>query len=116
MAAPWPKPNEKGEYFHCHSPGPVIDTPFTRISEHWLTQQGGPCGDYELDYSRCAARVGGLRAATECRKFLDDFLECRGKFKTYKRSQIMRAERKKQGRPFLDTPPADAVVTPIGYE
>jgi len=110
-----PVPKDAAEW-HMMGQGPVIDTPFTRVTEHWLTQQGGVCQDYEMDYSRCAARVGGMRAVTECRKFLEDFMECRSKIKTWKRHQIMRAERKKQGRPFLDTPPADAVITPVGYD
>ncbi len=61
---------------------PVVDLPFTRIYEHWWTNQLGPCRDYEMDYIRCQGRVGILRGDTECRKYQQDLQECTVKTKT----------------------------------
>lgn len=94
---------------------PVIETPFTRLTESWMTHQGSACRDYEMDYIRCQARVGRLRAETECRKFIEDFMECRWKVKTAKRYKEIKAERKKQGRPLMEAPPKDSIHIPISY-
>ena len=61
---------------------PIIETPYTRLTEHWFTWQGGPCADAELDFMMCSARVGAKLAETECKKYHDDFIECAYRIKT----------------------------------
>ena len=56
---------------------PLVYTPFTRISATLGENQGNACGDFEMDFYRCAARVGRERAKVECVKEIDDFLECK---------------------------------------
>ena len=55
---------------------PIIFTPLTKITDHWGTAQKGPCAAREIDWARCATRVGEMRARIECKPFLDDFMEC----------------------------------------
>ena len=61
---------------------PIIDTPFSRVGENWYTNQRNSYAPWELDYMRCASSVGEQRAKTECKVYLDDFLECQNKTKT----------------------------------
>ncbi len=61
---------------------PIIDTPWSRIGENWANHQHTTCAAWELDYMRCASSVGEQRARTECKNYLDDFLECRDQTKT----------------------------------
>ena len=55
---------------------PTIQTPWTRMGDHWLSYQGTACEDVELDYMRCAAPVGSFRANTVCKDFIEDMFEC----------------------------------------
>ena len=55
---------------------PLIEGPLTRVCDHMMTNQSGQCRDRELDFFRCASRVGILKAETACAKLLDDFMEC----------------------------------------
>lgn len=61
---------------------PIIDLPFTRLTEHWFTHQYGPCKDFQMDYVRCAGRVGAKHETTKCKEYLDDWMECAFKVKT----------------------------------
>lgn len=61
---------------------PIIDTPLSRIGEQWATSQRTVCAAWEMDFMRCASSVGDKRARTECKRYLDDFLECRDQTKT----------------------------------
>ena len=55
---------------------PVIDTPFSRLTEHWFTFQSSNCKEMELDWARCAARCGIERSRSECSKYFEDLNEC----------------------------------------
>ena len=55
---------------------PVIYTPLTHLTGHWGNCQKSRCNYLELDYVRCASRVGEIRARYQCRKYLEDLHEC----------------------------------------
>jgi len=61
---------------------PLIDTPWSWISDHWHTYQDGPCADDEYYFVKCVGHVGVVRAPTECKKLHDDFIECSQRLKT----------------------------------
>jgi len=90
---------------------PIIETPYSRVSEHWWTFQGGPCADAEMDFALCSARVGVNNAASVCKQYHDDLMECAYRVRTLKRYSIMQEERLRQGRPFLQTPAPDSFRT-----
>jgi NADH dehydrogenase (ubiquinone) Fe-S protein 5 len=90
---------------------PIIDLPFSRLTEHWFTWQNGICADAEMDFALCAGRVGAMRAPVDCKKYHDDFVECAYRIKTLARYKIMQDERKKQGLPYMERPPPDSIRT-----
>lgn len=55
---------------------PVIYTPITRAQLGWFTHQNKKCGEQEMDYYRCASRVGQVRAMVDCVQEYEDFNEC----------------------------------------
>jgi hypothetical protein len=55
---------------------PVFETPITRVVDHFATLQKGPCARHEMDFARCAARVGLEKSRTVCTAFLQDMHEC----------------------------------------
>ena len=55
---------------------PIFDCTFTQATREWMNFQKGYCQAYELDFARCAARVGAVNAVTQCRKYMDDMQEC----------------------------------------
>jgi len=61
---------------------PIIETPWTWVTDHWYTYQGGPCAEDEYWFTKCVGHVGVQRAPTECKKLHDDFVECAFRFKT----------------------------------
>ena len=72
-------PNE-GEY-----PGlkagfglPVFYSPLTNRTDHWVSFQGSHCADQEMDYVRCASRVGlrNVQRGRECLMEFEDLQEC----------------------------------------
>ncbi|CAD5113358.1 unnamed protein product [Dimorphilus gyrociliatus] len=109
-------PNEYDELsgLQAGDRGPFIYTPLTKIVEHWFTYQFGPCADLELDYYRCASRVGEKQVDTKCRKMFEDLRECVFRTKTIERYYAIQNERKKQGLKPMDPPPKDAVYFNIG--
>jgi len=90
---------------------PIIESPYSRISEHWWTFQGAYCADAEMDFALCSARVGIHNTAKVCKQYHDDFMECAYRVKTQQRYQIMQEERQRQGRPYLPTPAPDSIRT-----
>lgn len=60
---------------------PIAYTPLTKLTAPWDGKQGSVCGDFEMDFIRCATRVGSVRAPYDCRKELTDFSECMWKSK-----------------------------------
>ena len=62
---------------------PIIDTPFTRLCEPWFSTQKGGCADFEMDYVRCAARVGHKNVEKSiCMKYMEDWMECAYKLRS----------------------------------
>ena len=55
---------------------PAIYTPITKAQMGWFSNQGKPCGDLEMDFYRCASRVGQRRSMVDCEKEFADFQEC----------------------------------------
>jgi NADH dehydrogenase (ubiquinone) Fe-S protein 5 len=90
---------------------PIIETPYSRITEHWFTWQASPCADAEMDFALCAGRVGAYNTASACKQYHDDFIECAYRIKTQTRYNIMQKEREKQGRPYIQTPAPDSINT-----
>ncbi|ESO13143.1 hypothetical protein HELRODRAFT_159767 [Helobdella robusta] len=90
---------------------PFIETPYTKVSAHWMTWQRSPCADYEYDWSLCASRVGVKEGMKVCKELFEDFNECIFRNKSIGRFHAMQAERKKQGRPYLEKPPMDSIRT-----
>jgi len=90
---------------------PVIRTPYTRLSEPWWHFQNGPCGDAELDFARCSARVGINNVEKVCKEYHDDFIECAYRIKTKNRYKRMQEERQKQGLSYQQPPPPDSIRT-----
>ncbi|XP_046332271.1 uncharacterized protein [Haliotis cracherodii] len=86
---------------------PVFYTPLTKAQLGFFSHQKGPCANFEMDFFRCASRVGQTNSVTVCHKELDDFAECTMKKKEFERYVIMQKERKKQGRPYAPTPAPD---------
>lgn len=80
---------------------PVINTPFTRMCETWGTNQSGVCAAYELDFIRCAERVGARRMDNECRKLYYDFQECRFKQKSVRQIYNIEKLQKLKAAVFL---------------
>ena len=68
----------KREGFNCL---PFIETPLTRTVDHNFTLQKGPCARYEMDFARCADRIGLERSLTDCKKYMQDMHECAHKLK-----------------------------------
>eukprot|EP00914_Ancora_sagittata_P018260 GHVO01036109.1.p1 GENE.GHVO01036109.1~~GHVO01036109.1.p1 ORF type:complete len:120 (+),score=12.81 GHVO01036109.1:101-460(+) len=87
---------------------PVFDTPFSRLTEHWFSFQASSCRDMELDWARCASRVGVQRARTECKEYHEDLMECATRNKHRLRWQEIQKERKKQGD-YKPEPPKDSI-------
>ncbi|CAH1775403.1 unnamed protein product [Owenia fusiformis] len=87
---------------------PIFDTPFTRITEHWLSHQHSECAFLEKDFNRCAATIGVQRAQKECMREYQDFYECATKMKQQERHWIMQAVRKEKGLPYKPAPPPDS--------
>ncbi|XP_005097752.1 NADH dehydrogenase [ubiquinone] iron-sulfur protein 5 [Aplysia californica] len=81
---------------------PIIYTPFTKLQAGWGTRQGSTCGEFEMDFVRCASRVGMNKAKFECLKEIEDFHECLWRSKQTQRTDIMEAERKRQKRPYIE--------------
>ncbi|XP_076462366.1 NADH dehydrogenase [ubiquinone] iron-sulfur protein 5-like [Babylonia areolata] len=88
---------------------PAMYTPFTKAQASWFSNQGKRCGDLEMDYYRCASRVGLNRSHFDCYKEYNDYLECMFRTKQFARYCAMQDERKKQNRPFPPTPHPDGV-------
>ncbi len=63
---------------------PIMEGPFTRISDHMWTYQSSLCRDWEMDYMRCAGRVGLQQSEKKCSKLLDDWEEC-----LFRRKQVI---------------------------
>jgi len=61
---------------------PIIETPWSWVTDHWYTYQGGACADDEYWFTKCVGRVGVVRAPTECKQLHDDFMECAFRWKT----------------------------------
>ena len=56
---------------------PLIRTPFTKwTASIFPDHQGKSCGDYEMDFYRCASRYGSARAEVECYREIADYMEC----------------------------------------
>ena len=55
---------------------PLVDSHLARYTSHWISWQRGDCADAEMDFALCSGRVGVLKAATVCKKYHDDFIEC----------------------------------------
>ncbi|KAL5022032.1 hypothetical protein ScPMuIL_001187 [Solemya velum] len=91
---------------------PALYTPLTKTSLHWMTNQHSRCADFEMDYYRCASRVGLSRAIEkDCVKEYEDFLECGLERKQGIRYVAMQDQRKKSGRPPLAPPEKDSYHT-----
>jgi len=90
---------------------PIMDGPFSRMTEHWLTWQAGVCADAEMDFVLCAGRVGQKNVERVCKQYHDDFMECAYRTKTQARYKAMQEERKKQGLPFAEPPAPDSINT-----
>ena len=90
---------------------PIIQTPYSRMTEHWFTWQNGPCADAEMDFALCAGRVGVHNVEKACKQYHDDFVECAYRIKTLQRYKAMQAERQRQGKPFAEKPIPDSIVT-----
>ncbi|KAK2156602.1 hypothetical protein LSH36_209g05057 [Paralvinella palmiformis] len=90
---------------------PIFDCTFTQVTREWMNFQKGYCSAYELDFARCASRVGAVNAMRDCRKYMEDMQECAYHRKSLERYKIMQAERKKQGKSYMPPPPKDSVVT-----
>jgi len=61
---------------------PIVDTPWSWMSDHWWTHQDGPCADDEYYFVKCVGHVGVARAPVECKKLHDDFVECAYRLRT----------------------------------
>jgi len=61
---------------------PIIETPWSWVSDHWWTFQSGKCAQDEYYFLKCVGHVGVARAPTECKQLHDDFVECVFRFKT----------------------------------
>ncbi|XP_064606627.1 NADH dehydrogenase [ubiquinone] iron-sulfur protein 5-like [Liolophura sinensis] len=90
------------------STGPVIHSPLTKVTDHWITHQWTACGEMEMDYYRCASRVGAARAVVDCKLEKEDYKECVTKKKQIQRYVLLQAERRKQKKPFLEPPIRDS--------
>jgi len=90
---------------------PIIETPYSRMSEHWFTWQSGYCADAEMDFAMCAGRVGQRNVERMCKQYHDDFMECAYRTKTQIRYNLMQEERKRQGLPYAAPPPPDSINT-----
>lgn len=57
---------------------PLLDTPWSRISEKYGGLQNSHCRDLEMDYLRCYGLLGVHMADRNpiCQKYMDDFMEC----------------------------------------
>jgi len=73
--------NKPNEMVGVHNM-PLIETPWSWVSDHWMTWQGGPCGEDEYYFMKCVGHVGVKRAPVECKKLHDDFMECAFRMKT----------------------------------
>jgi len=61
---------------------PIVETPWSWVSDHWWTFQKGACADDEYYFMKCVGHVGVARAPTECKQLHDDFIECVFQYKT----------------------------------
>ena len=61
---------------------PIIETPWSRVSDQWWSYQMGPCADDEYYFIKCVGHVGVRRAPVECKQLHDDFVECAHRYKT----------------------------------
>merc|ERR1712050_186667 len=88
---------------------PPIDTPFTRMTEHWYTYQGNPkCREMEMVFYKCAASAGGNNLQ-KCAQEYDDLNECLFSRKQKMRYQLMQQARRKQNLPYEEAPPMDSI-------
>ena len=65
-----------------HRQLPLIDLPLMRYTVHYESKQRTNCADAEIDFVRCAERVGVLKAAVDCKKYQDDLSECMHQIKS----------------------------------
>lgn len=72
---------KKDEMIGLHSM-PLIETPWSWVTDQWWTYQLGPCADDEYYFTKCVGHVGVRRAPVECKQLHDDFIECAHRFKT----------------------------------
>ena len=61
---------------------PLIEKPWSWISDHQWTFQDGPCADSEYYFMKCVGHVGVHRAPTECKKLREDFVQCAFRLRT----------------------------------
>ncbi|CAG5115826.1 unnamed protein product [Candidula unifasciata] len=82
---------------------PIIYSPVTKYIASWGGMEQGRCGEFYMDFMRCASRVGGPRAMNvDCVKELADFNECATGLKQAKRYRIIKKERERQNRPYIE--------------
>ena len=61
---------------------PIIDTPWSWVTDHWWTYQDGHCADQEYYFVKCVGRAGLARARVECKQLHDDFVQCAFRYKS----------------------------------
>ncbi|EZA59054.1 uncharacterized protein LOC105275454 [Ooceraea biroi] len=76
---------------------PFIKTP---VSDYFLRvinyQNRTDCGMYELHYSDCMEAYGHHIGRKKCRLIYEDLYECIYRIKRFRRTALMREERKRQ--------------------
>ncbi|XP_052093104.1 uncharacterized protein LOC127729366 [Mytilus californianus] len=95
---------------------PLFYSPLTPVTAQWYhNQRNEKCADIELDYFRCASRVGlrNVQTGKECLAEFEDFKECISGFKSEERRWEMDRERYKQARDRIEPPPQFTTVRPF---